>query len=357
MADLLWKENWGLSRKRLDLWWRREGPALCVMAPRQYAVEDVAEPEPPASCIAKWTNPAYRLQQAEHEMSCTYFGGEAFPYFDCHIGPGNLATFIGSEPDFTDDTVWFKQCIADPEAHPSLSFDPSNRYFRDQMHIIQQGVSKAAGRYLVGVPDLIENIDILVSLRGMENLLSDMVDRPEWVESKVAEINKVWFEVFGIIREKVMDPWGGNTWSGFRIWSPGRTAKLQCDASAAFSPSMFHRFVVPALTEQCQWLDRSMYHLDGTQCICHLDALLSIPCLDAIEWTPQAGRPGGGNPMWYDLYRRILRAGKCVQAVDVLLTEVIPLLDAVGPKGMFIMTRTETEEDARKLESRVDSYR
>ena len=341
---------------RLNAWWKREGPALCVMAPRQKPVKDIREPVPPANSAEKWTNPEYRLQRAEYEMSRTYFGGEAFPYFDSHIGPGNLATFIGSEPEFAEDTVWFKPCIIAPEAHPALCFDPSNRYFRDQMAIISKGVSQAAGRYLVGVPDLIENIDILVSLRGMENLLSDMIDRPEWVESMVAEINKVWFEVFDIIREKVADPWGGNTWSGFRIWSPGRTAKLQCDASAAFSPAMFHRFVVPALIEQCQRLDRSLYHLDGTQCICHLDALLSIPELTAIEWTPQAGRPGGGNPVWYDLYRRILRAGKCVQAIDVLPSEVIPLIDAVGPKGLFIMTRTESEEEARRLESRIHSY-
>jgi hypothetical protein len=357
MVELAWKENWRTSRERLESWWRREGPALCVMAPREKAVEDIPEPVPPAGCVSRWTNPEYRLQRAEHEMSRTYFGGEAFPYFDPHIGPGNLATFIGSEPEFADDTVWFNPCIVDPEAHPCLSFDPSNRHFRTQMEIIEKGISGAAGKYLVGIPDLIENIDVLVSLRGMENLLSDMIDRPEWVECKVSEINKAWLEVFDAIRERVKDPWGGNTWSGFRIWSPGRTVKLQCDASAAFSPAMFRRFVLPALSEQCRWVDRTLYHLDGTQCIRHLDALLTVPELDAIEWTPQAGRPGGGNPEWYDLYRRIIRAGKCVQAIDVAPTEVIPLLDAVGPKGMFIMTRTKSEEEARRLERRVDSYR
>ena len=40
---------------------------------------------------------------------------------------------------------------------------------------------------------------------------------------------------------------------------------------------------MPALSEQCQWLDNSMFHLDGSQCIVHLDALLEIDALDAIE--------------------------------------------------------------------------
>ena len=44
----------------------------------------------------------------------------------------------------------------------------------------------------------------------------------------------------------------------------------------------------------------------------------------------------GGHPQWYDLYRRIKAGGKSVQAVGVKPEEVVPLLDAVGPEGMYI---------------------
>ena len=76
-----------------------------------------------------------------------------------------------------------------------------------------------------------------------------------------------------------------STFGAFGIWAPGKTAKLQCDASAMFSPDMFQRFVVPSLTEQCEWLDYSMYHLDGSQAMCHLDALLGIdaPGCDRVD--------------------------------------------------------------------------
>ena len=83
---------------------------------------------------------------------------------------------------------------------------------------------------------------------------------------------------------------------------------MQCDASAMFSSAMFDDFVVPALTEQCRWLDYSLYHLDGTQAMHHLDSLLAIEALDAIEWTPQAGIESGGHPRWYPLYKRIIDA-------------------------------------------------
>jgi hypothetical protein len=218
-------------------------------------------------------------------------------------------------------------------------------------------MAESRGRYLVGIPDLIENIDILVSLRGMELLLADMIDRPAFVQEKVQQINQVYFKVFDLMREKVKDAWGGNAFSAFQIWGEGRTAKLQCDASAAFSPAMFGTFVVPALAEQCRWLDNSLYHLDGTQSIVHLDALLAIEDLDAIEWTPQAGRPGGASPEWYELYRRILAGGKGIQVVGAEPAEVIPLLDAVGTKGVFVTVRAGTESEARALEEKVDRYR
>ena len=115
---------------------------------------------------------------------------------------------------------------------------------------------------------------------------------------------------------------------------------------------MFRRFVQPPLTEQCRWLDYAMYHLDGTTCLRHLDALLEIEPLEAIEWTPQAGTEGGGTPRWYDLYRRIRRAGKSVQA-----NEVIPLLDAVGPRGMYILASAPDQATAEDVLQKAEAYR
>jgi hypothetical protein len=126
-------------------------------------------------------------------------------------------------------------------------------------------------------------------------------------------------------------------------------AKVQCDFSCMIGPEMFKEFVVPPLAEQCARLDYSMYHLDGTQAVHHLDALLAIDSLDAIEWTPQAGLPGGGDPQWYDIYRRIKAAGKSVQALGVGLNEIEPLIDAVGPEGLYIMCWHDKEAEARAM--------
>ena len=273
------------------------------------------------------------------------------------LGPGALATFLGSEPVMEPGTVWYKPCISDPDTAPPLRFDPRNRWWRMTEEQLRALTAKAAGKYLIGCPDLVENIDVLASLRAAQMLLMDMIERPAWVEQKVWEINAAWFEAYQRIYDIVKLSDGSSCYDAFNIWGPGKVAKLQCDASAMFSAAMFKQFVVPALTKQCEWLDHSLFHLDGHQCICHLDHLLAIEALDVIEWTPDPQVPAGGSPEWYDLYRRILAAGKSVQAVGVTHAEIGPLLDAVGPNGMYIMTEIRTPADADKVAKIIEPYR
>ena len=117
----------------------------------------------------------------------------------------------------------------------------------------------------------------------------------------------------------------------------------------------------PEMTEAqlrlCERLDCSRYHLDGTQATCHLDHLLGIEALDAIEWTPQAGIETGGSLRWYGLYKRIIEAGKSVQIMGVRHEEIIPLLDAIGGKGVYIVINFASEREAEELAVKVEAYR
>jgi hypothetical protein len=352
-----WHADWDRAREHLTKWWRREGPVVSVTAAARHPHADLQAPAVPENQRIRWTDPAYRFARAEHQLAQTFFGGDAVPFFDTHIGPGSLGMFLGSEPQFTPRTVWYQSCMDDLHAHPKLQFDPMNQWFRAQRAVIEEGVRRAAGRFLVGMPDLIENIDTLAQLRGSEQLLMDMIEDPAAIEPRLWEINDAFFAAFDALYDLIKDERGGNAFSAFWLWGPGKTAKLQCDASAMFSPQMFRRFVVPALAQQCAWLDFALYHLDGTQALCHLDALLEIDALEAIQWTPQAGQPQCGKHEWYDLYRRILRAGKGLQVFSVELDEVVPLIEAVGPKGLFIITTpASNQDDAEKLLQRIEQF-
>ncbi|MCC6127112.1 MAG: hypothetical protein IT426_19295 [Pirellulales bacterium] len=352
-----WKEDWRQGQANLTKWWKREGPALCVIGPKAKPWAVLPEPICGDDLQTRWCDPSYRFRQAEWSMSRLYFGGEAFPYFDTQIGPGSLGTFFGAEPEFAPDTVWYRPCIDDPDAFGDIRFDPENYWFRVHLDLIEWGVRHARGRFLVGMPDLIENLDTLAQMRDPQRLMIDLVERPKWVKKCVSQINRAYFDAFERIYRRIEGDEGGNAFSAFRIWGPGKTAKLQCDASAMFSTAMFEEFAAPALAEQCRWLDYSLYHLDGTQAIKHLDSLLKIDALDGIEWTPQAGIEGGGHARWHPMYKKIVEAGKCIQAIGVDPHEVRPLLDACGSAGVFIMSWVDREEEARRLVDLVDKYR
>jgi hypothetical protein len=321
--------------------------------------EEVEAPTLPATLDERYCNAEFRAARNHHRLSRSVFPADVLPTADIDLGPGSLALFCGSTPSFAEDTVWFHPCIGrenEPEKLPPLRFDETNRWWRLTEDLAQRCARLALGKYMVGCPDLVENMDVLASLRGSQTLCMDMLMRPEWVERKIGEINEVWFAAYRRIYDIIKLEDGSSAFGAFYIWGPGKVAKVQCDTSAMFSPEMYRRFVVPSLTAQCAWLDHSLYHLDGTQAMRHLDALLEIEPLDAIEWTPQAGIETGGHPRWHDLYRRILAAGKSVQVVNVEPDQALPLLDAIGRKGVYMLIQFKDEREAEDVLRQVGDF-
>ena len=119
----------------------------------------------------------------------------------------------------------------------------------------------------------------------------------------------------------------------------------------------FQRFAIPFFREQCEKIDYTLYHLDGVDAIRHLDAVLELKELNAVQWTPGVGQPQGGDPCWYDLYRKILSHGKSIMPCWVELGELKPLLDNVGNKGLNILMHFKTERDIEDALKIADEYR
>lgn len=354
MNDCLWKPNWTETKKHFTDWWRCEGLVLGMWGapPADHPHSGGPRPLPPATFDETYTDTGWRTANIRDDLSRLAFPADTLPIADTNMGPGSLALYLGSEPHFTPETVWFSDVFREtenPEALPPLRFDPENRWWKLTEDLLRRCRALAGDDHMVGCPDLVEGLDILATLREPQALLIDMIERPEWVEEKLSEISEVWFEAYARIYDMIKLADGSSAYWAFYLWGPGKTAKLQCDMSAMFSPDMFARFVVPGLTRQCEWLDCSLYHLDGTQALCHLDHLLGIAPLDAIEWTPQAGIETGGSSRWHALYKRILAAGKSVQIMDVKPEEVTPLLDAIGDRGVYISTIFRSEREAEEM--------
>lgn len=360
---LAWKENWEQTKQNFTKWWNREGFVLGMYGAPLAATphEDVPPPERrhPRATAAYYTETDLRARMNHYDISLQSYPADVLPIADTELGPGSLAFFLGCEPDFKEDTVWTVPSLLtdQPENLPPIRFDPSNRWWQVQEKTLRQGLELGWGKYLLGLPDMYGGMDILGLMRGVERLMLDMIDRPEWVARKIEEIDRALFEVTTRIYDMIKLEDGSVAEQAFRLWGPGKTLHIQCDLSAMISPKMFEQFVLPFLKRQCQWFDYTMFHLDGPDCVKHLDMLLDIEELDAIEWTPGPKVPQGGSPEWYEMYRKILNAGKALQAYFLEAHEVVPLLDAIGGKGVYVLGFFTSEAEVEKLQKDTEPFR
>lgn len=350
--SLLYNPNWNHAKKKFTGWWKGENsptPLLQTLSHRNEPVEDVPEPPEPDLHEQRWLDADWRIRSFEYRASRTLFGGDALPFFDPHLGPGTMALYLGCPPTWDERTVWYEPIYDDLKNAPLPEFDPDNRYFKWSLDTAREAKERLKGKALVAIPDLVEGMDILASLVGTEKLLYYMIDSPDVVHKFLERINELYFKFYDPIYEASKDEEGGSCFSAFSFWAPGRTAKVQCDMSAMISPDMFREFVQPYLREQCKKLDYAVYHWDGPDAISHLNALLEIDEIQAIQWTPGAGQPGPGNEIWWHLYKRIVDVGKSLMINGASANEVGPLIDKFGPEKLDILLWLWTEEDARQL--------
>jgi hypothetical protein len=344
MNGLCWKENWEDSRQHYLDWWAGHGLVITMWEhlPKDGAPhEAILAPAPARDLSQLWFDPEWRAADIHYQLSRSSFKADILPVANTHLGPGSLAAILGAELEGGEDTIWIHPRA---EQGDTIVLDENNRWWRTHLDLIRACKRRAQGRYFVGCPDLIEGLDTLAALRGTQPVLLDMMDRPAELVQQVQAINDIWFQVFERIYGEINEG-GEMAFCYFSIWGPGRVAKLQSDISGMISIRNFRRFVQPFIREQCQRLDYSLYHLDGVAAMRHLDALLEIEDLDAIQWTPGANQPQGGDPCWYDLYQRIRAGGKAIMPCWVELDQLQPLLDTVGPEGVNVLMHFQSERD------------
>ncbi len=361
--ELAWKPNWAETKENLTRWWNREGLAIgmwgATVADRPHKALSAPPKRHPKTSSAYYTDTRARARMNHFDLCSQSYPADMFPVANTDMGPGCMALFLGGEPEFREDTVWMHPCMdtAQPESLPPIRLDPDNTWWKTHLDTIRETRALGRGKYLVGLPDLYGGIDTLGLMRGIERFMMDLIERPEWVLEKTAEIDRAMFEAVEEIFRMIRLEDGSTVDQNFRLWAPGTTMHLQCDLSAMISPAMFERFAVPFLKRQSQWFDYTLFHLDGQACLKHLDMILDIEEIDAIEWTPDPKVPDGGSPEWYDLYRRILDAGKAVQPINVWANEVVPLLDAIGGKGVYVLGLFASEGEVEQVLRDAEPYR
>ncbi|MBI2299300.1 MAG: hypothetical protein HYU66_10230 [Armatimonadetes bacterium] len=344
--QMAYKHNWDEARERLLAFWNMaiiDRPCIAVTAPNQ-SPRPLA---PPADDRVKWTDPEYVAQSYDVWHEATWFGGEAVPATSLMVG---YCFGYGARLHFAEQTVWQEPIIESWDAAPPLVLDEEDWAWRQIQAVVARCAEVSAGKWLTGWPNIHQPNDHLALLRGTEALLLDMVDDPATVKRALRQLLDNWYAMHQRLTA-VLSPTqeGSVTW--LPVWCPWpHCVTLQSDVSCTLSPAMFEEFIAPELEELAAWLDGAIYHLDGPGALQHLDRLLAIEGIHAIQWTPGTGNAGG--LAWIPLYQRIQAAGKGVVA-SLAYDEVEPALRELRPEGLFILTSAPSVDAAEELLGRV----
>ena len=347
-----YKSDWEQAKARLTAFWQGEILDRCCISVK--AFDQVAlstarvVPGNDAERFTYWTDPDAIIARNRYRMEHTYYGGESFPAIFVDLGAGGHAGFFKGAKHYFGDSVWFFPSLENPY---DIEFDEDSFLFQKTLELAKAFVEDSKGDYMVSMPDSTGNADALSHLMGPDNLMMAMLEEPDGVQMALGKIDfayrRVMNEVYDIVRDNNE---GGCSVDWLSTWAPGFHAQMQCDMSVMISNPMFKEFIMPELEGQCKFLDYPLYHFDGIEQIRHLDDMLSIPNLKAIQWTQVSGQPPATD--YIPQLQKIQKAGKNV-IIHVDPNQIEPLMENLSSKGLYLITATDTKEEADAIVDKV----
>ncbi len=345
-----YKQDWDQSLARLAAFWNREILDRCcvsITAPK----DGVGPMEAMVRDEAYYTDPEAIIAWNRGQMERTYYCGDAFPCMPLDLGASGHAGFFKGERHYIKDTVWFFPSLEDPD---DLTFDERRPLFQKTLELARAFAQDSRGDYFVSMPDATGNADALSHLMGADALMTAMLERPEAVSGALQKVEAAYERIMNEVRE-ITAPVnrGGGCVQWLNTWAPGFHAQMQCDMSVMISPRLFDEFIAPELRAQSRMLDYALYHFDGVEQIRHLDTLLSIPEIRAIQWTQVAGQPPCTE--YLGELQRIQQAGKGL-IIHIEPQQAEPILQALSSRGLYLLIHADSQMEADALLGRIGQW-
>ena len=339
-------EDWQRLEETYEAWWDGTLKRPLILARHNF------DPKPQinrGNCGDFSKSPEDVIEEMDYNIRNTECYGDAYPFaYWAFFGAGTVASYLGSpvEPSAKTDTVWMHPLPGEPELKDiHLTLDPKNPWYNRCKDLYWAAVKKWRGKVLIGMNDLGGELDIIASLVGTERLLYELLDEPEEVARLCREVHEIWLKVYwefmGILSE---NNYLFGDWLGLLSKTPYYTQ--QCDFSYMISPKMFNEFVFPYLEDTAARLTHSLYHLDGKGELPHLDKIMSIDKIQAIQWQPGDG--AGFGYKWIEVYRHIRAAGKKMHIISSN-EDFIRIAEDIGPEGLYFTTGFESAEERKKF--------
>jgi len=339
------------SMMRWIHWWNGSAldrPVMQIYAYRERACTDVGvflrKAEDP---IVRWADIENIFALRMGHLDNTLLLAEAVQVFNPGWSVGN-ACFFGCEPNFRPDSVWVAPLEPGEDEFPAVVFDENCKWLKFMLDFTRYCVGHYNGKFYLTPHFGNSAADTLFLMRP--DLLADVIEDPEWVKKSLDYVAKAIYRVCDMAAEIIGCSCGYASWFGCA--ADKQVVIADADISCMLSTEIFERVFIDQIVEQIRRAPYSQYHLDGPMAIKHLDTLLRIPELNAVQWVPGAGK--NAVLQWAPLIKKIQKSRKAV-LVYATPDEIPPLLDEVrNPEGLCISVWCANEKQAHELFEYVD---
>ena len=301
----------------------------------------------------RWLDVEYHVESFIKSIEGKTFLGETFPVFWPNLGPNVYAAFYGANLEFGEVTSWAECVINDYSEIDKLKLDMNCEYFKCLEMLTEYALERCSGKFMVGYTDLHPGFDCAAAWRGTEELCYDFYDSPvdlkKIIEVSTRDFQRVYDHFDSLLK-------GRNqlsvTW--MNIPSFGKMHIPSCDFSAMISNSQFVEFYLPILKQEVKPMTHNIFHLDGKGVANHIDYILDVPEINAIQWVQGLGLD---QPImqWVPLIKKIQSAGKSV-VIDLDKAELEEFISVMKPEGLFLCIDSKEESEQKEILKRIQKW-
>ncbi|MGN1069251.1 MAG: hypothetical protein ACI4P5_02455 [Candidatus Fimadaptatus sp.] len=356
--ELIYKPDYEKTHARFDAFWNREiidRPPVSIALGKEGAKVDLP-PKAYACERDRWLDIDRRVDELDAHMAATDYTYDSLPIAFPNLGPEIFSAWCGCGYQFGESTTWSEPAIEDWERDfDKTRLDVNHPLFLKMVEFTQKLIERGKGRFIVGLTDLHPGGDHLAALRDPQNLAIDMIENPEWVKRALERSMPEYYAAYGIFYNMLHQA-GMPTTSWTSIINDGTFYIPSNDFSCMISKRMFDEVFLPGIQQECRFYERSLYHLDGPGALRHLDSLLEIPELDAIQWVCGAGNEGYHR--WVEVYQKIQQAHKGIQMIcDIRDLDLI--FETLRPEGVWFSSigGIDSRETAEAVVKRIERWK
>lgn len=344
MQGLVAKPDYLICQQRVEAWFQGEMLDRAPIRFHRHNTEFEVVLRSDHACLQdRWFDAEFQVDCFINSLKGMRFTAETFPVFWPNLGPNVYAAFHGGDLRFEETTSWYHEVVHDYERDLSkIQFSKENVYYQKILELTRMALEKNRDQYLVGYTDLHPGMDCALAWRGVNDICMDFLLEPDNVQ-KLFDLSTVHFPEVYDEYDKLLKAHQMPSCNWMNLPVDGRLHVPSADFSFMISPEDYIRYGLPILQWEVKTMTHNIYHVDGKGVANHIDAILSVPAIQCIQWVQ--GMADDYPIMQHLDFIRYVQSKRKGIIVDLSKNDLDEFMEKMSPKGIFLWIATENEDE------------